>query len=150
MAREGFRCQGAAICNRRFCFSSAISNRRSLFSSFPNSRLGTHLSSQLCCLRCCGDSRPVANGKRQILEWLGVGSYNEKNYPAADKYFSFLGQSERSETLVTSTSRQLSHSVERATAESSSHCQLLSSRARGKSSPFRIPLDSLGEKLNNF
>ncbi len=30
----------------------------------------------------------------EILEWLGVEYYNEKNYPAAQKYFSVLGQSE--------------------------------------------------------
>jgi TolA-binding protein len=30
----------------------------------------------------------------EILEWLGVEYYNEKNYPAAEKYFSLLGQSE--------------------------------------------------------
>ena len=30
----------------------------------------------------------------EILEWLGVEYYNEKNYPAAEKYFSVLGQSE--------------------------------------------------------
>jgi len=30
----------------------------------------------------------------EILEWLGVEYYNEKNYTAAQKYFSVLGQSE--------------------------------------------------------
>jgi len=30
----------------------------------------------------------------EILEWLGVEFYNEKNYAAAEKYFSILGQSE--------------------------------------------------------
>ncbi|HEV2840181.1 MAG TPA: tetratricopeptide repeat protein [Chthoniobacterales bacterium] len=30
----------------------------------------------------------------EILEWLGVEYYNEKNYAAAEKYFSVLGQSE--------------------------------------------------------
>jgi TolA-binding protein len=30
----------------------------------------------------------------EILEWLGVEYYNEKNYTAAEKYFSLLGQSE--------------------------------------------------------
>ena len=30
----------------------------------------------------------------EILEWLGVEYYNEKNYAAAEKYFSLLGQSE--------------------------------------------------------
>ena len=30
----------------------------------------------------------------EILEWLGVESYNEKNYAAAEKYFSLLGQSD--------------------------------------------------------
>jgi TolA-binding protein len=30
----------------------------------------------------------------EILEWLGVEYYNEKNYTAAEKYFSVLGQSE--------------------------------------------------------
>jgi TolA-binding protein len=30
----------------------------------------------------------------EILEWLGVEYYNEKNYPAAEKYFSVLGQSD--------------------------------------------------------
>jgi TolA-binding protein len=30
----------------------------------------------------------------EILEWLGVEYYNEKNYAAAEKYFSVLGQSD--------------------------------------------------------
>ncbi|PYJ08561.1 MAG: hypothetical protein DMF06_12475, partial [Verrucomicrobia bacterium] len=30
----------------------------------------------------------------EILEWLGVEYYNEKNYPAAEKYFTALGQSD--------------------------------------------------------
>ena len=30
----------------------------------------------------------------EILEWLGVECYNEKNYAAAEKYFSVLGQSD--------------------------------------------------------
>jgi TolA-binding protein len=30
----------------------------------------------------------------EILEWLGVEYYNEKNYPAAEKYFGVLGQSD--------------------------------------------------------
>ncbi|MEY2488862.1 MAG: hypothetical protein QOC70_804 [Verrucomicrobiota bacterium] len=30
----------------------------------------------------------------EILEWLGVEYYNEKNYAAAEKYFNVLGQSE--------------------------------------------------------
>jgi TolA-binding protein len=30
----------------------------------------------------------------EILEWLGVEYYNEKNYTAAEKYFTALGQSE--------------------------------------------------------
>ncbi|HXM32415.1 MAG TPA: tetratricopeptide repeat protein [Chthoniobacterales bacterium] len=30
----------------------------------------------------------------EILEWLGVEYYNEKNYTAAEKYFSVLGQSD--------------------------------------------------------
>jgi TolA-binding protein len=30
----------------------------------------------------------------EILEWLGIEYYNEKNYTAAEKYFSLLGQSE--------------------------------------------------------
>lgn len=30
----------------------------------------------------------------EILEWLGIEYYNEKNYTAAEKYFSVLGQSE--------------------------------------------------------
>ncbi len=30
----------------------------------------------------------------EILEWLGVESYNERNYAAAEKYFTLLGQSE--------------------------------------------------------
>jgi TolA-binding protein len=30
----------------------------------------------------------------EILEWLGVAYYNEKNYAAAEKYFSVLGQSD--------------------------------------------------------
>ena len=33
-----------------------------------------------------------ANVPGEILEWLGTEYYNEKNYPAAEKYFSVLGK----------------------------------------------------------
>jgi TolA-binding protein len=36
---------------------------------------------------------PSAKVPAEILEWLGVEYYNEKNYTAAEKYFSVLGQS---------------------------------------------------------
>ena len=39
-------------------------------------------------------ANPNARIPAEILEWLGVEYYNEKNYPAADKYFSLLGKSE--------------------------------------------------------
>lgn len=37
---------------------------------------------------------PAARVPAEILEWLGVEYYNEKNYTAAEKYFALLGQSE--------------------------------------------------------
>jgi len=37
---------------------------------------------------------PSAKVPAEILEWLGVEYFNEKNYPAAEKYFSVLGQSD--------------------------------------------------------
>jgi len=37
---------------------------------------------------------PSARVPAEILEWLGVEYYNEKNYPAAEKYFTALGQSD--------------------------------------------------------
>ena len=39
-------------------------------------------------------ANPGARVPAEILEWLGVESYNEKNYTAAEKYFSILGRSE--------------------------------------------------------
>ena len=39
-------------------------------------------------------ANPSAKVPAEILEWLGVEYYNEKNYTAAEKYFSVLGQSE--------------------------------------------------------
>lgn len=39
-------------------------------------------------------SKSDARVPTEILEWLGVESYNEKNYAAAEKYFSLLGQSD--------------------------------------------------------
>lgn len=35
---------------------------------------------------------PATNVPAEILEWLGLQYYNEKNYPAAEKYFSVLGK----------------------------------------------------------
>jgi TolA-binding protein len=35
---------------------------------------------------------PATNVPPEILEWLGLQYYNEKNYPAAEKYFSVLGK----------------------------------------------------------
>jgi TolA-binding protein len=37
---------------------------------------------------------PTAKIPAEILEWLGLESYNERNYAAAAKYLSLLGQSE--------------------------------------------------------
>jgi TolA-binding protein len=37
---------------------------------------------------------PSAKVPAEILEWLGVEYYNEKNYAAAEKYFTALGQSD--------------------------------------------------------
>ncbi len=38
-------------------------------------------------------ANPSAAIPANILEWLGVENYNEKNYPAAEKYLSALGKS---------------------------------------------------------
>ncbi len=40
------------------------------------------------------EANPTARIPTEILEWLGVEYYNEKNYAMAEKYFSLLGQSE--------------------------------------------------------
>jgi TolA-binding protein len=37
---------------------------------------------------------PATNVPAEILGWLGIEYYNEKNYPAAEKYFSALGKIE--------------------------------------------------------
>jgi TolA-binding protein len=39
-------------------------------------------------------ANPEGKVPAEILEWLGVEFYNEKNYVAAEKYFSVLGKSE--------------------------------------------------------
>jgi TolA-binding protein len=39
-------------------------------------------------------ANPAGKVPAEILEWLGVEYYNEKNYVAAEKYFSVLGKSE--------------------------------------------------------
>jgi TolA-binding protein len=39
-------------------------------------------------------ANPNAKVPAEILEWLGVEYYNEKNYPVAEKYFSLLGKSD--------------------------------------------------------
>ena len=40
------------------------------------------------------EANPSAKVPAEVLEWLGVEYYNEKNYAAAEKYFSVLGQSD--------------------------------------------------------
>ena len=37
---------------------------------------------------------PATNAPAEILEWLGIEYYNEKNYPAAEKYLDALGKIE--------------------------------------------------------
>jgi TolA-binding protein len=37
---------------------------------------------------------PATNAPAEILEWLGIQYYNEKNYTASEKYFSALGKIE--------------------------------------------------------
>ena len=37
---------------------------------------------------------PATNAPAEILEWLGIEYYNEKNYPAAEKYLGALGKIE--------------------------------------------------------
>ena len=39
-------------------------------------------------------ARPDANLPPEILEWIGLESYNEKNYAAAEKYLSALGKTD--------------------------------------------------------